>query len=83
MPRLFFVCLNVSNNPNSLYDASWQLEQADLLKRMKTDPTQPKKDFFLQKFVGKLRKIQVISEAIRRALLTRINMCIHLVITIY
>ena len=42
MPRLFFACLNVSNNPNSLYDASWQLEQADLLKRMKTDPTQPK-----------------------------------------
>ena len=43
MPRLFFACLNVSNNPNSLYDASWQLEQANLLKRMETNPTQQKK----------------------------------------
>ena len=38
---------------------------------------------FYQKFVWQMRKIQIISEALRHALLTRIDMCIHLVITIY
>ena len=56
MPRLLFACLIVSNNPNSLYNASWQLEQANLLKRMETNPTQPKKFTILSEICWEIAK---------------------------
>ena len=58
MPRLLFACLIVSNNPNSLYGASWQLEQAlTFLNGWRLiQHSQKKKLQLFWKFVGKLQK---------------------------